>query len=273
LTIGSELDQELANIRYNHNSLDAAVAARFAGIEAGYALRFANLEAAVAALQPVVPPPALNFGTLSPLNSIVQISEGGSITTADAGYTRYYLPHHALVHPDAGGYRAEHQYRDDVSNFDGRIRAIKFKIQLGSGWHLGQSAAFEDRIFWQLHQGGGLPPRFSAHIDETDNTIRFRRFNGNTASPKFTNYTRVAIGAPLIEHEIVIVYKLSKGADGYFKAYIDNQLVATHTGSIILPEASVAYTKRGIYGQPTNLFMSEYKMVQGPDAYAAIKEA
>jgi hypothetical protein len=94
-----------------------------------------------------------------------------------------------------------------------------------------------------------------------------------TSSPKFTNYTRVAIGAPLIEHEIVIVYKLSKGADGYFKAYIDNQLVATHTGSIILPEASVAYTKRGIYGQPTNLFMSEYKMVQGPDAYAAIKEA
>lgn len=161
---------------------------------------------------------------------------------------------------DRLGYRAEWQSdfhaEQDVEYWYGA------SYYLPDDWNQGDNPdAFDDRIVFQFHEGTGGSPVFSLHLVEDSSRFVLRR---RQADESFHYLWSDAFETERW-YDFAFQVRWTPGEDGLFRVYLDGHPVLDYQGPTLV-DGTTAYTKWGVYGQPTRVLFDEIRIARGADA-------
>lgn len=185
----------------------------------------------------------------------------GSTTTRRAGRQAAV----ALLKPGdpqwlGGGYRAEFHANDTLSSGE-RWYGISFYFP--KDYNQGKNGAFNDRIIYQFTDNGA--PVFSLHVDAARQELMLRR--------KKLEGGWHYMGRWKFEterwYDIAFHVNWTKSSSGLFELYVGGKRIARYEGRTLGSRGST-YSKFGVYGQPTRIFIDEFRMASGPGKLSAV---
>ncbi|MCA9847817.1 MAG: polysaccharide lyase [Dehalococcoidia bacterium] len=185
----------------------------------------------------------------------------GTTSTARAGRQAAV----ALLKPGdpqwwGGGYRSEFHANDHISSGE---RWYGISYYFPKDYNQGKNKAFNDRLIYQFTDNGA--PVFSLHVDAAKQQL-FLRHKRSDGGWQYLGRWKFETNR---WYDVAFHVKWSKSKSGLFELYLDGKKVATYTGRTLGARGST-YSKFGIYGQPTKVYIDEFRMASGSNQLKAV---
>lgn len=194
-----------------------------------------------------------------------QIGETDGLSVTDAQARTGEASGMALLREGDEQFRDELGYRSEwQSGFQAEMGTeywYGMSFYVPDDWNRGDNDDFfDDRIIFQFHEGTGSSPALSIHLDEEEGGDRF--FIRRRTDDGFDYLWSMEFETERWYDFAVNVVWSHDSDEGFVRLYIDQEYVGEYEGATMV-DGRIIYTKWGIYGQPTRLFIDEVRIAEG----------